>query len=160
MTKRVSQRALARRLKVDEKAVRKAIKRGRLSKSIQRGKNGEVRIDPAIAAAEWKQNAAKPPAGEPTSPLVEVQRLVGIQRARQLEIANEARLGRLVSADRVKREQFEAIRMIRDAVLNVPTRIAAQLAAQSDAGAVFKLLEDELRLTLEGVADEMEKREQ
>jgi hypothetical protein len=158
MTKGVSQRALARRLKVDEKAVRKAIKR-RLLKSVTRGKNGQVRLDPKVAAAEWKTNAAKPPAGDPVSPLVEVQRQVGLQRARQLEIANEARLGRLVSADRMKREQFEAIRMIRDAVLNMPTRIAAQLEAETDAGTVFKLLEDELRLTLEGVAVEMDKRE-
>lgn len=156
MTKRVSQRALARRLKVDEKAVRKAIKRGRLQKSVRRGKNGQVSIDPKLAAAEWKDNAAKPTPDEKPSALVEVQRQVGLQRARQLEISNEARLGRLVSAERVKREQFEALRMIRDAVLNVPTRIAAQVAAETDPGKVFKLLVDELRLTLDGVAGEMD----
>lgn len=53
--------------------------------------------------------------------------------------------GELVEADKVEREAFEQARLLRDAFLNIPDRIAATLAAETDPIAVHTLLLKEIR---------------
>lgn len=155
--------------------MRKGVKSGRLSRSIRRGKV----VDAELAAREWKAGATKPPnkggaavapapegapppqsppaAGETPAPvggtLVSAQLQVARARATQIRILNRQRSGRLIDAEVARREAYESARSIRDAVLAVPDRVAAELAAESDAGRVHARLREELRAALAGVAE-------
>lgn len=52
--------------------------------------------------------------------------------------------GSLIPVDEAKRLAFTAFRQIRDLVLNVPARVSAQLAAETDAFRIAELLDKEL----------------
>lgn len=71
----------------------------------------------------------------------------------QLELAEK--LGQLVSADAVTRAAFEAARSTRDALLSIPDRVAALLAAESDAANIHSILTTELRQALHGITDRL-----
>jgi hypothetical protein len=72
-----------------------------------------------------------------------------IYEAKLKKIEWEEKLGTLVNRRAVEVAAFNRFRVLRDAVLNVPTRMAAQLAAETDAATVHEMLETELRITLE-----------
>jgi hypothetical protein len=63
----------------------------------------------------------------------------------------EERIKKLVRVDLVEAEWFRLARLIRDAVLNVPARVAGILAAESDQHKVHGILEKELRQALESL---------
>lgn len=147
---RLSQRALARRLGVDPKAVRKAIASGRLKASI--GRDGK--LDAAVAAKEWAAGASKPnpraPGGQPAAgrggpTLTEAQRRVALERAASIRLSNRQKRAQLVPAAEVRRDAFAAARSVRDAVLGVADRVASELAAESDPARVHARLLEELR---------------
>lgn len=56
--------------------------------------------------------------------------------------------GKLIDVDEAKRLAFTSFRGIRDAVLNVPARVAAQCAAETDALRVEHIIEAELTSAL------------
>lgn len=56
--------------------------------------------------------------------------------------------GRLIDVDEARRLAFTAFRSLRDAVLNVPARVAAQAAAESDVLRVEHLIEGEIAAAL------------
>jgi len=161
-------------LGVDPKAVRKGIRNGRLRESLDRDKR--IR-DVELARREWVEGAAKPPNGgghepKPTNgnggagqqlqlpeqrTLVEAQLRLSAQRTAALELDNQRRRGQLLDAAVVQRDQFEAARIVRDAVLGVPDRIAAELAGETDPRRVYELLADELKRALTSIATELER---
>jgi hypothetical protein len=152
-----SLRAFARRLGHDESAVRKAVRSGRLAKSVGRDARGKpVIVDVALATKEWAENASKVTNGNGS--LAEAQRLVALERQRALEIRNQQALGKLIPAAQAARDAFEAARVIRDNVLAVPARLAAELAAEPDPAKVHRRLEEELRRALEASAARMRTR--
>ena len=57
--------------------------------------------------------------------------------------------GKYVDADEVKVAAFNKARIVRDGLLNIPDRLAALLAAESDEHKVHKLLASEIRAVLE-----------
>ena len=59
----------------------------------------------------------------------------------------------LVSTEQVKREAFAAARSVRDSLMALPDRLAAQLAGTSDARLCHNLLTEELRVALRSLAD-------
>lgn len=61
----------------------------------------------------------------------------------QLELAEKQ--GKLVDAGEVRRATMNKARIARDALLSLPTRIAAELAAESDPGKVHDRLVAEIR---------------
>lgn len=75
-------------------------------------------------------------------------------RAKLVELEYEERVGTLVKKSEVEKEAFRVGRLVRDAVLNVPSRLAGILAAESDQRKVHDLLEKELRQALEALAIE------
>jgi hypothetical protein len=94
------------------------------------------------------------PPGAPVSPsLVEAQRLAMLERHRKLKLDNDEREGSLVPAERVAREAFEFARVLRENVMNVPGRVAAELAAEGDAARIHVRLEAALREALETTAN-------
>lgn len=150
-----SLRALARLLKVSDTAVRKGIQNGRLVHSVgQNGQGRPVIVDVALARREWHANAAKtsrsPKDGGVT--LAEAQRLVAMERADGLRLVNEQTRKTLIPAEAAKLAAFEFARTVRESVLNVTSRVAGELAAETDAARLHVRLDAELRLALEATA--------
>jgi transcriptional regulator with XRE-family HTH domain len=148
--KGLSLRALAKRLGVSHTAVRKGVESGRLSASIARGKV----IDVGLARTEWAAGATKePPKETGGGTLVQAQLEATRERTIGLRLANRLKRGRLVDAETARRDAFDCARAVRDAVLNIPDRVAAELAAETDPDRVHARLDDELRKALEAAAE-------
>lgn len=154
----ISIRAYARHRGVSHVAVKKAIDGGRITPE------ADGTIDPARADREWEQNTAsprkpsaapknvaaqatpRPVAREPTEPMAPALSAGGtsLLQARTVnEVVkaqtNKVRLARL-KGDLVDRSQaiahvFRLARTERDAWLNWPARISAQMAAKLDVDA-------------------------
>lgn len=152
----MSLRAFARSVGVaSDNAVRKAIASGRLRKSVGYNKQGQPVIkNPALALREWAANAAK--AGKGSVTLAEVQRRVGLERELKLRFERERDQGLWMKRAEVQEGCFTILRVARDTVLNVPSRVSGELAAEQDPAKVFNRLDDELRLALSTLADQLE----
>lgn len=148
-------------------AVAAAIKSGRLVKAIvQDGKR--IKIDPEIADEEWRANtrSGKGPAPQPIASgaaiPIDAADYSASRAKREAYLAELARLeyeeaeGQLVPAEEVRKQAFSAARQIRDAMMNLPDRVSAELAAIDDQFEVHKRLTAELRRILETALTEDE----
>ena len=72
-----------------------------------------------------------------------------VERAKLLEIKAKVETGKYVDADDVKVAAFNKARVVRDALLNIPERLAAVLAAESDKQRVHGMMTSEIRAALE-----------
>ncbi|MGE5646149.1 MAG: hypothetical protein ACM336_10195 [Acidobacteriota bacterium] len=72
---------------------------------------------------------------------------------RLAKIEYEERVGSLVSKDEVQVAAFNLGRQARDAMLNIPGRLAAQLAAEMDEAKCYEFLDNEIRKALNGFAE-------
>ncbi len=164
----VSLTEYSRRRGVSHEAVRKAVKVGRLSRSVVFGATGKARLIPEIADEEWTANTDKsqqrvpavpPPRLEPApEPEQTEPRTATFQQARTLREAYMARLARLefeekskqlVRTEAVKNEAFKIARVVRDNLLNIPDRVAAELANETNQFKVHQRLTHEIRRALE-----------
>lgn len=163
----VTPTAYAKHRKVTPKAVFDAIEKGRLVAAVERQESGRYLIDVQAADAEWKANTNSgtgAPAHAKNKPDLESSDTDGEvttmtyaearaqherfkSRLAQLEL--EQREGKLVEADAVQREAFKAARQVRDALLNLPDRVAGVLAAETNQFKVHQLLTKEIRRALE-----------
>ena len=169
----VSIRAYARHRGVVKSAVEKAIRTGRITTT------AGGKIDPSQADAEWEQNTAPRAVAAPRhrtspSPPRRLSTAVapdpalagggnylvarGVREgflARLAKIQYEEKLGKLINRDEVQVERFNTNRIIRDGVLNIPDRVSAQLAAETDEKKVYEILTTEIRNALHGIADSL-----
>lgn len=76
-------------------------------------------------------------------------------KAKLAELEFLERVGKLVSKEAVEVEAFRTARLVRDSILNIPDRLAGQLAAESDHRKIYDLLSKELRQALENLAAEV-----
>ena len=142
--------------------MRKAIRSGRLRKSIGRDARGPFVANVALAKREWVAGASKlanaggrKPRGPGTAAprvgsLVEAQVRVAAGRALALDLANRRRSGETHDVAACEREQFEIARVLRERILNVPDRLA-------DLGPVVRArIRAELRQALGEIADGLE----
>lgn len=155
--------AFARDRNVDEKAVRKAIKSERIPPTcvgLSSTGRRQVITDVAAARAAWDANASRIPHGAAVegerASLSEASRLATMERHRALRLKNDLNEGLVLSVPAAKREAFESYRIIRDAVLNVSTRYAEELAAETDPARLRARLDDILREALGEAADRLE----
>jgi hypothetical protein len=72
-----------------------------------------------------------------------------VERAKLLELKAKVEAGKYVDADEVKVAAFNRARVVRDGLLNIPDRVSAVLAAESDPQKVHTLLAAEIRQVLE-----------
>lgn len=174
-----SLRGLAREIGVDDKTIRKGIKSGRLRDSIGHTGDGvPFVIDLELAKQEWTSNGGQVRAGvriatsapaagrvgttrdDSSGPavvtLVDAQRAATIQRERKLRIDNDVAEGRLVPVDVVAKEAFTSGRTIRESMLNIPARLSGELAAETDAGKIFVMLDAAIRDALNSAATALE----
>ena len=77
-------------------------------------------------------------------------------KTEKLEIEVQRMKGELVPAAEVERTAFELARATSEAFMNLPARLADELAAEKDAFTVRTRLEDEIRGILENLTDEAE----
>lgn len=161
--------AYAKTKGVSVEAVSKAVRVGRLSKSVVFDANNKPRLMPDLADQEWAANTDKaqqrvpavpPPRPEPQPEPEPSQepRTATFQQARTLREAYMARLARLefeekskqvVRVEAVKNEAFKVARTVRDNLLNIPDRIAAELANETNQFKVHQRLTHEIRRALE-----------
>ena len=169
----VSLRAYARHRGVSLRAVQKAIQAGRITTT----PDGKINIE--RADAEWERNTSPQqravPAPVRQSPVVAREPADVPQRtdlsgtgsldyakaraireqylARLAKIEFEERSGKLISRDEVQVAAFNKFRTFRDGMLNIPDRVAAVLAAESDPHKVHEVLTTEIRKALLEFAD-------
>ncbi len=155
----MSQKAYARHRGMSFPAVQKAIASGRISTT------ATGLIDSEVADEEWKRNtrtrataAAERDAGEDGDVFGAAQynkaRAVREHyQARLAKLEYEQKVGSLVSRDEVKIAAFNTLRQFRDAMLNIPDRLAAMLAAETEAARCYEILATEIRKALNDFAD-------
>jgi hypothetical protein len=164
----------ARHRGCDKKAVQFAVERKRITR------NEDGTIDSDRADQEWEENTLhsqarygpKPPRSRPSHreapggghahSLAEEPRLGGnFQNARAVREIYEARLkklsfeqkqGTLLPRAEVEAATRNTFQIFREAMLNIPSRVAGQLAAESDALKIHEMLEMEIRLALQDFA--------
>ena len=159
---------------VSAAAVSQAIKTGRIRAAVVT-QNGKEFLDHDLALELWERNTLQqpPPTNAPKEPPTDKQLREFIDglpedqipdlnesRARREHYqAEKAKLealqgrGELVPAEEVKREAFAMGRQIRDAMQGIPDRVASLLAASSDVREVHRMLTEEIRVALRGLAD-------
>jgi hypothetical protein len=152
----------ARHRGVADIVVHTAVRSGR----IKRNPNGL--IDSDVADQQWEANTQKPTGSargrykEPEDRAVEAVPGITYSDARALREVYVAqkhalsileRTGELVPRRDVEEEASNCFRMIRDACFNLPPRLSAQLAAETDEATVHDLLETELRRIFEDFAE-------
>jgi hypothetical protein len=163
-----------RRRGISRQAVSKGYRSGRLRRCLGRDAHGHpVIVDVALAEREWQESAQRardtkaPPAAGRTRKrrpidgdsvlswptLAEAQRHLVVQRERKLRLENDAREGRLIAVELVKRKWFETSRIIRESILNLPARIGSTLFHERDEVRFLILLEAALREALNATAD-------
>ncbi len=74
-------------------------------------------------------------------------------RARREKLLYEELRARLLDTEEVKTAAFNKARVVREALLNIPDRVSAVLAAESDQAKVRTLLVAEIREALEELTD-------
>lgn len=103
--------------------------------------------------------ASQPPAGSADDDqfiFAEHQAKREYYKAELARLEFEERINKLIEADSVDAEWFRLTRIVRDAVMNVPSRLAGVLASESDEKKIHQILEQELRQTLEAIQDTQE----
>ncbi len=165
----------SRRRGVSKEAVSKAIEKGRIT-TIP-GENGRKLIDPEVADIQWAKNTdplqsqrANAPKGD-RAPGVGGSSASGggigddsgsaYWDARTLREQSEAAIadmkrrqmeGDLVERKRVEEASMRLGRMLRDAVLGVPTKLAPEVSHLSDTWEIEQRLTSALRQVLDDVA--------
>ena len=76
--------------------------------------------------------------------------------ARLTKLEYEKESGTLISANEVKVQTFNRFRAFRDQMLNIPDRIADELAGITDAQEVFRILTEEIQAALNDHAKQPE----
>jgi hypothetical protein len=140
----------------DPMAVEKAIQTGR----IQRDEGGK--IDFEQADRDWANNTV------PHAPYIGSDEDGGglsgqqytraraareLYQVRLLKLQYEREVGKLVSKEEMQTAAFNTYRQFREQILNIPDRIAALVAAESDPKKCHELLTAELRRAIGDFAD-------
>jgi len=74
-------------------------------------------------------------------------------QARLAKLDYEQRSGKLIEVDKVKASAFRTARTVRDGLLNLPDRVAHELAHETDPARVHLRLSKEIRTVLEALSD-------
>lgn len=151
-------------------AVHKAVKAGRISLI-------DGKIDPAVADIQWAQNTRArvtarpvPAADAPAAPTApppsqdapdarpgdddywQSRSRREAAEASMAELKRDELLGDLIRVSAVRAAMINAYATLREAILNLPARLAPQLAAESDTAAIQTLLHAELHSALTTLA--------
>ena len=127
----------------------KALRDGRIS----RNRNGRISL--AKADREWKKNTnpkrlhGQKPEGASGPSYADSRAKKEGYLAEMARVQLQKELGSLVKADEVEQALFQASRLARDKLLNIPDRLAPLLAPEEDEVVIRGMVEDEIRAALE-----------
>jgi hypothetical protein len=167
MGKLLSVNAFSKLVDVSHTAVAKAIKSGRLLRSVVLKDDGSIKgIDPELGLEEWSENS--PGVVSPKTkalndedlPLpsglsyADARAVREVYQARLAKLLYEEKMGRLVDAENAEKEFFELGRTVRNSVLTVPDRYGHELAAETDVNRFTEKLTRVLIESLEQAANE------
>lgn len=173
--KLISQLAYAKHRGCSHGAVAKAIKSGRLKHCLHTDEKGRISIDPVMADAEWDKNTnqakqrqdSKPaPAPEPArydappaehaaddaASFADARAHREKYQALLAQLDYEERAGKLIDAEVARTAAFKVAREARNALLELPDRLAAELAGIDSQFECHKLLTTEIRLVCDQLA--------
>ena len=77
-----------------------------------------------------------------------------VERGKMAELDRRRREGELVERSEVEEAAFSNARRVRDALMNIPGRVASLYAAETDPHKIHQNLEDEIRTVLIDLIDE------
>lgn len=133
--------------KVDVDVARFQLQRGVDPEQSIRGRaNGGTDVPGAAGGRE-------DPAGEKNGGLWKAKEKTEELRAQLLALELAEKEGRLIDAEQVRRATMNKARIARDAMLSLPTRVAAELAAETDPAKVHDRLTAEIRKICAEIAD-------
>lgn len=101
------------------------------------------------------QVAAEPQPSTPMGAAPSLAQSRAVREAYQARLAKleyEKAIGKVIDADTVKVQAFKVARQVRDGLLNIPDRVAAELAAETNPAKVHARLYRELRDVLATLA--------
>ena len=150
----MSFREYARHRKVTLKVVQKAIASERIV-TVTDAK-GCQRINPEEADKAWFENTNPNMArnrGVDVPKLSKSRAIREDYEARLAKLEYEEKSGKLVDAEKVKRDAFDLARRVRDHILNIPDRISAELVGITDQPTMHNVLLRELNTALQELCD-------
>jgi phage terminase Nu1 subunit (DNA packaging protein) len=118
------------------------------AKTLRRGKafkNGDI---PAIGAAGGQETLS--------TMLLKSRIKTEVERGKLAELDRKQREGELVERSEIEEAAFCNARRVRDALMNIPARVASLYAAETDPQKIHQNLEDEIRTVLIDLIDETE----
>ena len=152
-------RGYARHRGVAHSAVQKAVETGRI-RTLPDG-----RIDSEAADREWQANTEARPIGatkrrggddDDAFGAAQYSKARAVRehyQARLSKLEYEEKVASLISTDEVRIATFNKLRLFRDGMLNIPDRIAAMLAAETEAAKCYEILATEIRKALNEFSD-------
>jgi phage terminase Nu1 subunit (DNA packaging protein) len=149
VTKLVQQGVIVRDAKgqIDkDTAVAALASRREPAKILRRGKafkNGDI---PAIGAASGQETLS--------TMLLKSRIKTEVERGKLAELDRRRCEGELVERSEVEDAAFSNARRVRDALMNIPARVASLYAAETDPQKIHQNLEDEIRTVLIDLIDE------
>lgn len=136
----ISQAEYARRQGISREAVRKRVQSGKL-------RLVDGMVDTTIAEKDAKNILST------KEQLLRAKLQNEIEKGKLLKLETAEKEQSLISAEKVRETLFRKGRVIRDALLNLPDRVASVLATMSDAREIHMLLTKEIRAVLEELSD-------
>ncbi len=100
-----------------------------------------------------QKNPQQPTEGIGGMSMADAQKLQAKLKAALLKLDYDERVGALVSASQVEKDFFNVARLVRDAILNIPDRISAELASITDVHVISEKLTAELTVALEELSN-------
>lgn len=159
-------------MNVTRKAVADAIKSGRISVTII---DGQKRINPKEAMLEWKENTnesmqrsksqttpRRPKNNEDSHKTVDQMNYAKARTIKERYAAKLAKLDfeerskTLINSEELKEKAFEISCIIRDRLLDLPLKLSATLAAETDSHKINETLKKEFTNVLEQLVFEFE----
>lgn len=130
--------------------VHQLVKEGR----IQQRARGE--FDLVLAVSQYCEFIRGYSRGSDTKRLEDEERTrLTSAKADLAELEAAERHGQLVNRDAVRRQDAALARVLRNNLLTIPDRVTALLVAATEAGAVHKILADEIEASLEQVVERL-----
>lgn len=155
----VSVTEFAKAVGVTYHGVLNAVKAGRLDSVVRKTPEGKIEIELELGKkvfVDSRRRAVTNKSVDDTSDVATHERNLKKHNAELARLKVERVKGMLVSSELVKIKLFKMARQIRDGLLNIPDRISAEVAAETNQFKVHKRMTDEIKLALEVLSDQLE----
>jgi hypothetical protein len=156
MPELVSQYEWAKRSGFSKQYANRLVKAGKI-----RLINGKVDIDEANATLASIKNPSRPENRKGLQSVSDLSTLLlktriknEMEKGKILEAKARTEIGELVPVEEVRISAFNKARIVRDNLLNIPDRVASQLASISDERKIHEILLTEIRTVLETLAED------